>query len=101
MNEIDSFTHFLRKVDEKLTIIFKYSVPNGHSLSNSDRDFLYVMYKVWHNGELEFMCKDPAIKHEVIQNELFAYLDGYAKKSVAEPDKDAGTVLDNKESKKP
>ena len=95
MDEIESFKHFLRKVDEKLTIIFKYSIPNGHSLSNSDRDFLYVMYKVWHNGELEFMCKDPAIKHEVIQRELFGYMDD--KKT----DKANGTVLDNKESKKP
>lgn len=98
MDEHDSFNHFLRKLDEKLTIIFKWKIPNGQDLSNTDRDVLFVLYKVWHNGELEFMSKDPLIKHEVIQAELFKYIDEPPDKKT---DKNNGKVLDNKEQKKP
>ena len=98
MNEQEAFNHFMAKSYEKLTIIFKWKIPNGQDLSNSDRDYLFVMWKVFWSGELDFMSKDPLIKHEVIQTELFKYMDNMA---VKPPESDPGTVFDPKETKTP
>jgi len=92
MDENDAFNHFIRKLDEKLTIIFKWKIPNGQDLSNTDRDVMFVLFKMFYNGELDFMCKDPLIKHEVIQTELFKYIEQPVKKT----DENNGTVFDYK-----
>jgi len=59
-------------VHEKLTLLLEVYIPNGQPPPEMTRDFLFVMFKVYYNGELDKMAKEPLErKEEVIQTGLF------------------------------
>ena len=71
MTDNEQFTHFLLKVKERIIIIFDHNIPNGKPLIESDVEFLYVMYKLYYNGDLEKLSKEPLSSESAKQPELF------------------------------
>lgn len=72
MNENEQVMHFMKKVHERLTFLFRYYIPNGKQIPESDRDLLLELYKIYDDGRLESMSREPMQQEDVIQTELFA-----------------------------
>ena len=90
----DMSMHFLKKVYEKLHLLFTHHIPNGKQPPEITRDLIYELWKMDYSGVLENMSKEPLIQPVVTQPELFK--DDTANVSVKNPIKPNGTDVDNK-----
>ena len=88
IREHDSFLYFLKKVHEKMLLLFIHDIPNGKQPSELTRDLLYELFKIYSMGSLEVMSKEPLIQPVVTQPELFV------SDKVAE--KTDGTIVEEK-----
>lgn len=99
MTDQDSFEHFLKKVYEILHLHFRHYLPLGKPEPMHYRDALYQLYKIYDNGILEEISKEPILDEEVKQLDLLAGLFSENTDSVAEHF--GGTLFDQQELKKP
>lgn len=99
MDDFSGFSHFLLKVNERLTLMHGHYVPNGKQLPETDRDLLLELFKIWDDGCLESISKEPLIQAEVTQAAMFTgpATDNMALKA---PEKTNGTEIDKDKAKK-
>ena len=71
MNENERAEHFFLKIKERLTIIFDNNLPQGKSIIDSDREVLYELFKLYDNGQLDWLSKEPMEKENTSQGNLF------------------------------
>ena len=71
MKENESVLHFIKKMGEAITLTLEYHLPNGKDIPDSYRDIFYELYKIYDNGTLEWLCKEPLIQKEAVQGMLF------------------------------
>jgi len=71
MNDNELELHYLKKLLERLTIVFTHNIPNGKPLLDSDRDILYQLHKLFYDGCLEGMSSEALMADEVTQQNLF------------------------------
>jgi hypothetical protein len=74
MNEQEQVNHFLKKVNERLTFLYQYYLPLGKEIPDSDRDLLFELYKIYDNGKLDQLCREPMEEQLVSQGALFSLL---------------------------
>ena len=94
MNEKDGFKHFLQKLNERLTLLFKIYIPDGQPPPERDRDLLEVLFRMYDDGRVEWLSKEPLEEKEVIQTDLFTTTlppDEVADKEHESP---KGTIID-------
>lgn len=102
MKEQKQYEHFLKKLLERLTMIFNYHLPNGKPIIESDRELLHVLYRVYYNGDLDKLAREKLAVPEPQQKDIFETanttdLFTKAGDSVKEqPQKANGKVVDNK-----
>ncbi len=99
MDDFSGFSHFLLKVNERLTLMHGHYVPNGKQLPETDRDLLFELFKIYDDGCLENISKEPLIQEEIIQTDMFTgpASDNMASKAVK---KSNGTEVDQNKKKK-
>ena len=61
----------MAKVRERLTMIFDYHIPNGIPIIESDRALIHALCRIYENGELDTLTKEPIQKPEPKQQGLF------------------------------
>jgi len=76
MKDNDRYTHVLKKVRERLTMVFDYHIPNGKPLIDSDRDLLQVLHGSYEDGLFDFLARQPMQKESPIQQDLFTTPEG-------------------------
>ncbi len=52
-------------------MILDHHIPNGKPLIESDKDLLHVLCRIYYNGEIESMTKEPLNKPSPKQVEMF------------------------------
>ena len=71
MKEHRQYIHFLKKIRERLTLLFDHNLPLGKEIIDSDRELLHVLYKVFDHGEIERLSREPLDNEKVTQVEMF------------------------------
>ena len=94
MDDNELFLHFLKKINEQLTLAFSHYIPQGRQLPESYRDTLEVLWGVYYDGCLESITSEPLIHEDVTQVVLFMQ-----PKPDEVTDLFNGTKLDTKELK--
>lgn len=74
MNDNEQFYHFLLKIREALTLMFDFNIPNGKPIPDPYRDILFVLYKVYYNGEIDSLAKEPLLQANPVQLKVFSTL---------------------------
>ena len=99
MDDFSGFSHFLLKVNERLTLMHSHYIPNGKQLPETDRDLLLELFRLYDDGCLESISKEPLIQEEVVQTDMFT---GPASDNMAlkAPEKSNGTKIDHSKSKR-
>lgn len=98
MNDNQNYENFLLKVRERLAMIFDYHIPNGKPVIESDNKLIHVLYRVYYDGELEEMAKEPLRQVLTVQPDLFTTPEGpdLFSESDISSDKPDGTDIDYK-----
>ena len=71
MNENEQALHYTKKLNERLTIILTHNLPHGHSIIDSDREVIREVHRLYDEGRLEWLVKEPLETKPVIQGDLF------------------------------
>ena len=71
MTDIDRFEHFMKKIYETLHLHFKHYLPMGKPEPVQYRDVFYELYRIYDNGSLDFLSKEPIMEEEVKQLDMF------------------------------
>ena len=72
MNENEQALHYTKKLLERLTLIINHNIPHGHSITDPDREVLREVHKLFDEGKLEWLAKEPIESQPVTQGALFA-----------------------------
>ena len=60
MNDNKHYWYFIRKVNEKLTILFQHKIPNHMDVDETDEQLLKELYEMFSQSEL-FMPTDEEL----------------------------------------
>ena len=65
MNESKEFWFWLRKINERLTILFQHKVPNKMELDELDEEVIKNLYVMFLKSDL-FTASEPPLAEELI-----------------------------------
>jgi len=71
MTETERFDKFCKKIYEVLHLHYRHYLPQGKPEPVIYRPVFYELHKMYYNGALDELAKEPILEEEVKQLDLF------------------------------